>query len=139
MSDWIGLIGAVLGGAITGWCAVSVGARQASTLLVTTRMQLGEQRAERILDERRASYLRFLDAANAVIAPGASDAGPQTGRAALRSALSDVQLAGPDKAAQAAKQLVDSLREGAGYSPDDRRLAMQKFTEAARKALESAG
>ncbi|MBO0804081.1 MAG: hypothetical protein J2P25_13535 [Nocardiopsaceae bacterium] len=146
---------ALAGSVITGWFTRSAGARQAEAaryagsrqadaLLATVRMQLGEQRAERVRDSRRRVYLDFIAAVDAVIVAGrtgrASEGpgdGPRDSRTTLRRALGAVQLEGPAETTQAAEYLLECLRGGTGHSPDDQEGARQAFIDAARNALAS--
>ena len=139
---------ALAGSMITGWFTRNAGARQAEaaryagsrqadTLLATVQMSLGEQRAERVLDSRRQTYLTFLAAVDAVIMAERTGEGPGEGRAALRRAFGAVQLEGPVEAVRMAEYLLECLRGGAGQSPDDQERARRKFIDAARDALAS--
>ncbi|OEV09140.1 hypothetical protein [Streptomyces nanshensis] len=152
MSEWgVALVTAcstLAGGVITGWFARSAGHRQATAarhagdrqadaLLETVRMTLQEQRTVRVLDQRRQTYVQFLEAAEAVILSRRTGdrAGPD--RPALQRALGTVVLEGPDAVGQAARELVDALK--GSRSLDDLQTARSAFVTAAREALADPG
>ena len=104
---------AVAGGAVTGWYARGAGVeqaeaarhagdRQADALLDTVRMTLHEQAAVRVLDLRRQTYVRFLDAAGTALSAARTGAGAAGDPAALHRALAGVTLEGPAEVAGAA-------------------------------------
>ncbi|MER0244372.1 hypothetical protein AAHZ94_20680 [Streptomyces sp. HSW2009] len=149
MSEWsIALIaaGSALAGSLaTGWFTRSAGARQAEAarhagdrqadaLLDTVRMTLLDQRAVRLLDLRRQTYVRFLEAAETsalVRRTGEREAGE---RAALQRAFGAVRLEGPDAVVDAAREVVGLVRrEG---SPDELDRARQRFIAECRTALD---
>jgi hypothetical protein len=144
----ISVCSALAGSLITGWFTRSAGdrqaeaaryagSRQADAMLATVQASLGQQRAERLLDSRRQTYLSFLAAVDAVIMAERTGDDPGGSRAALRRALGAVQLEGPAEAARTADCLLEFLRGGANRSPDDQERARQDFIEAARNALAS--
>ena len=161
MSVWgialISACSALAGSMITGWFARSAGARQAEAaryagsqqadallaagsrqadaLLETVRMSLAEQRAGRVLDSRRQTYLSFAAAMDAVIGAERSGEGPRDGRATLQRAFGAVQLEGPAETVQKAGYVLECLRDGTSRSPDDLERARQQFIDAARNAL----
>lgn len=151
MSEWgVALItagSALAGGVITGWftrgaahrqatAARHAGDRQADALLETVRTTLQEQRAVRLLDQRRQTYVQFLEAAEAVIlSRRTGDRAAASDRPALQRALGIVQLEGPEPVAQAARELTDALK-GKG-SLDELQSARSAFLTAAQDALRS--
>lgn len=152
MNTWgialLSVFSALAGGAITGGFTLLAGARQAEAaryagsrqadaLLATVRMSLEEQRAERLFDSRRETYLGFTAAVDDVIRARRSGEGPKDSGAALRRAFGAVQLEGPAETVRVAQLLLESLREGAGRSPDDQEHARLEFLHAARNALAS--
>lgn len=149
MSEWgIALIAAgsaLAGSLVTGWFARSAGMRQAEAaqhagdrqadaLLHTVRLTLQEQRAVRLLDLRRQTYVAFLEAAEAVALTSRTGIGP--GGAALQRAFGAVALEGPAEVARAAGEVVDRLRRD--DSPDDVERAKRTFVSAAQAALDPA-
>ncbi|WP_424637699.1 hypothetical protein [Embleya sp. AB8] len=144
---------ALAGGLITGWftraaglrqadAARHAGDRQADALLDTVRSTLAEQRTaldeqrvERLLDLRRQTYLRLLEAADSVSVGQRTGAGSPQDLPALQRALTAVQLEGPAEVTRAAGTLVDTVRRSA--SPDDLERARQDLIAAARIALAS--
>lgn len=154
MSEWgIALIaaGAALGGSmITGWyarvaggrqaeAARHAGDRQADALLDTVRMTLEEQRAVRVLDLRRQTYLGFLEAAETAILTRRTGAGTEDERARLQRAFGALQLEGPADVARTGQELLDSLRREPATSLDDLERAKRAFVAAAQAALNSPG
>ncbi|ARQ72007.1 hypothetical protein [Streptomyces marincola] len=152
MNEWgVALIAAgsaLAGSAVTGLFAFRAGTRQAEAarhagdrqadaVLDTVRMTLAEQRAVRVLDLRRQTYVAFLDAAEAVILSRRTGEGRAGDRADLHRALGSVSLEGPPDVARAAHALVDALR--GNRAPDDLEAARLVFVEAARTALDGAG
>lgn len=138
---------AVVGSGVTGWftrnagdrqaeAARYAGSRQADALLETVRMTLEEQRAERVLDSRRRTYLDFLAAADAILTAGRGGDGARDSRAALVRAIGAVQLEGPPAVTKTAESLIAHLLGDTGRSPDDRDQARKAFLEAARAALQ---
>ncbi|MFC8077174.1 hypothetical protein ACFUN8_16790 [Streptomyces sp. NPDC057307] len=151
MSEWgIALIAAgsaLAGSLVTGWFARSAGMRQAEAaqhagdrqadaLLHTVRLTLQEQRAVRLLDLRRHTYVAFLQAAEAVALTSRTGIGPGGDGAALQRALGAVALEGPAEVARAAGEVVDRLRRD--DSPDDVERAKLTFVSAAQAALDPA-
>ncbi|MGH3240181.1 MAG: hypothetical protein ACRDNL_07355 [Spirillospora sp.] len=149
MADWgIALIaaGSALGGSmITGWyarvagkrqaeAARHAGDRQADALLDTVRMTLAEQRAVRVLDGRRQTYLRFLEAAEISILTRTTWEKAEGERLALQRALGALVLEGPSGVTRAARDLVELLHRESG-SPDDLEKAKSLFVEKAQAAL----
>lgn len=150
MSEWaVALItaGSALGGGmITGWftraaarrqatAARHAGDRQADALLETVRMTLQEQRAVRLLDQRRQTYVQFLEAAEAVVLSRRTGDRTASDRPVLQRALGTVQLEGPESVAHAARDLADALK-GKG-ALDEVQTARSAFLAAARQALRS--
>ncbi|MCT2590801.1 hypothetical protein LHJ74_12910 [Streptomyces sp. N2-109] len=153
MSEWgIALISAgsaLAGGLVTGWFARSAGVRQADAarhagdrqadaLLETVRRTFEEQRTVRLLDLRRQTYLRFLEAAEVVLLARRSSGAGQSGDGpALQRALGAVMLEGPSEVAGAAQELDRCLRTGG--RPDDLEDARRNFITTARGTLEPSG
>ncbi|MDT3399123.1 hypothetical protein RKE29_21160 [Streptomyces sp. B1866] len=152
MSDWgIALIAAgsaLLASAIGGWYGRAAGVRQAEAaryaadrqadaLLGTLRATLADQRAVRLLDLRRQTYVQFLHAVEAVALARRSGDGQAADRRAAHQAFAAVLLEGPADVARAARQVLDALR-GDGRA-DDVERARALFTEAARAALGGSG
>lgn len=150
MGEWgialIAACSALAGSLVTGWFARSAGSRQAAAarhagdrqadaLLDTVRMSLVEQRAVRVLDQRRQTYARFLDAAETVRLTRMTGEGHADDRPALQRAYGAVLLEGPDETARAAGDLLDCLR-GSARTPDEVERARLAFIDAARNALE---
>lgn len=148
MSDWgVALIAAgsaLVGSLITGWLTRSAGERQAEAarhagdrqadaLIDTVRMSLVEQRAVRLLDLRRQTYVQFLEAAEAAILARRTGEGPANDRSALQRAFGAVQLEGPDEPARTAGELVNCLR--GNHHLDELAEARRNFINAARNAL----
>jgi hypothetical protein len=149
MSEWgIALISAgsaLAGGLVTGWFARSAGVkqaeaarhagdRQADALLDTVRMTFEEQRAVRVLDLRRQTYLRFLEAAEVVIlTQRSSGAGQASDGPALQRALGAVLLEGPGEVSRTAQELAHCLR--GNRQLDDLEGVRLNFIAAARDAL----
>jgi hypothetical protein len=153
MSEWaIALIaaGSAIGGsAVTGWytrgagikqaeAARHAGDRQADALLDTVRMTLHEAAAVRVLDLRRQTYGRFLEAAEAAIVANrtgiGSGLGPASDAANLQHASVGVTLEGPAEVSHAARELLDRLRRHG--PPDDLEHAKADFISAAQTALD---
>ncbi len=152
MGEWgtalIAAASAVAGSIVTGWFAFRAGGRQADAarhagdrqadaVLDTVRMTLAEQRAVRLLDLRRQTYVQFLGAAEAVFLARRTGEGSPGDRAALQRSLGALQLEGPAEVARTARELADALR--AERSPDDIGRARLAFIEAARAALAGSG
>jgi hypothetical protein len=138
MSEWgLALVAAgsaLAGGVITGWFARSAGARQADAarhagerqaeaarhagerqadaLLDTVRATLDEQRAVRVLEIRRQTYVQFLEAVEIVLLSHRTGVGTANDLPALQRAFGAVQLEGPEDVARIARELVDGLRTG---------------------------
>ncbi|MFC8826981.1 hypothetical protein ACFT9I_16765 [Streptomyces sp. NPDC057137] len=149
MNEWgIALIAAgsaLAGSLVTGWFARSAGMRQAEAaqhagdrqadaLLHTVRLTLQEQRAVRLLDLRRQTYVAFLEAAEAVALTNRTGIGLGGDGAALQRAFGAVALEGPAEVARAAGEVVDRLRRD--DSPDDVERAKLAFIAAAQAALD---
>lgn len=148
MSDWgtalIAAGSALAGSLVTGWftraaglrqaeAARHAGDRQADALLDTVREQLADQRAVRVRDVRRQTYVRFLDAAETAVLTARTGEGRAEDRTLLQRALGAVELEGPDEVARAARELTDGLH--AGRSLDELERARRDFRGAAREAL----
>ncbi|MDT0266519.1 hypothetical protein RM844_09440 [Streptomyces sp. DSM 44915] len=138
MTEWgVALIAAgsaLLASLISGFFARSAGRRQASAMLETVRITVEQQRQERALAARRATYLRFLDAAETVLLARRAGGGTAEDRAALQRAMGAVQLEGP--AASEAGALLEALRQQRG--PDELERARFAFITAAREGLRAA-
>jgi hypothetical protein len=148
MSEWatalIAAGSALTGSLITGWysrtagerqaeAARHAGDRQADAMLETVRMTLEEERAVRLSDTRRQTYVRFLEAGEtAILAQRTGDSHPED-RAALQRAYGGVQLEGPAAVALPARALMDALR--GNRAPDDVERKRLEFVEAAREVL----
>ncbi|MFB7915665.1 hypothetical protein [Streptomyces sp. NPDC056061] len=135
---------AIVGSIATGWytrsaglrqaeAARRAGERQADALLETVRMTLREQAAVRVLDLRRQTYVRFLEAAETRILAERSGAGGGGDEGLLERALGTVLLEGPAEVASAAQVLADRLRRH--EAPDDVVEAKLAFVSAARQAV----
>lgn len=150
-NDWaIALItaaAAIAGGAVTGWFGRSAGIRQAEAarlagerqadaMLDTVRMTLREQAGVRVLDLRRQTYVRFLDAAERALTAARTGTGGDAGAAALSAALAEVALEGPSEVYRAACAIVDGLRRQA--RPDELEQIKEHFVDVARRALRPA-
>ncbi|SOD63344.1 hypothetical protein SAMN06297387_11076 [Streptomyces zhaozhouensis] len=138
MTEWgVALIAAgaaLLASLISGVFARSAGRRQAAAMLETVRITVEQQRQERALAARRATYLRFLDAAETVLLARRTGGSTAEDRAALQRAMGAVQLEGP--AATEAGALLEALRRERG--PDELERARFAFITAAREALRAA-
>lgn len=138
MTEWgVALIAAgsaLLASLISGIFARSAGRRQAAAMLETVRITVEQQRQERALAARRATYLRFLDAAETVLLARRAGGSTAEDRAALQRAMGAVQLEGP--AAVEAHALLDALRRERGL--DELERARFAFITAAREALRAA-
>ncbi|MGW2509785.1 hypothetical protein ACWC0A_10200 [Streptomyces scopuliridis] len=152
MSEWgIALIAAgsaLVGSLITGWftrtasgrqaeAARHAGNRQADAVLDTVRATLEEQRAVRVLDLRRQTYVGFLECAEVVGLSRRTGHDQPGDRPALQRAFVAVLLEGPEDVSRAAQRLVDCLR--GSPSPDDLDHARSEFIDAARGALSLPG
>ncbi|MFI1385806.1 hypothetical protein [Embleya sp. NPDC020886] len=148
MSEWgIALIAAgsaLAGGLITGWFARSAGIRQADAarhagnrqadaLLDTVRTTLDEQRVERLLDLRRQTYVRFLEAAETAILAQRAGTGTPQDLPTLQRAFAAVQLEGPPEVTRAARVLTEAVRRH--ETPDQLEQARQAVLAAAQQAL----
>ncbi|OPC79238.1 hypothetical protein B4N89_34830 [Embleya scabrispora] len=148
MSEWgIALLAAgsaLAGGLITGWFARGAGMRQADAarhagdrqadaLLETVRTTLDEQRAERLMDARRQTYLRFLEAAETVILTRRTGSGGHDDLPALQRAYGAVQLEGPTEVTDAARAFVAELRRNGPL--DDLEQLRVALLSAAQAAL----
>lgn len=141
---------AIVVGLITGWFARSAGvrqadatresgARQADALLATVRSTLEEQRSARVLDLRRETYARLIEAAENVIQARMRGEDRADDRTTLRRAFSVVVLEGPDDVVPVARELVDCLG-GEGFpSIEDIERAKQDFIDSARSAIARVG
>jgi hypothetical protein len=151
MDEWgIALVAAgsaIAGGFVTGWftrtagyrqadAARHAGDRQADALLDTVRMTLDEQRSVRLLDLRRQTYLRFLEAAEAALLARRTGEGGSDGRTGLGQALAAVVLEGPEPVVSAARNLAGLVRRSA--APDDLEQAKLAFVDIARGTLGTA-
>ncbi|MBC9725685.1 hypothetical protein [Streptomyces sp. TRM68367] len=144
MIDWLvalcaALIGAgaaLAGSVISARSTRAAGERQADAALHTLRLSLAEQRTVRILDQRRQTYARFLEAADTVAVTRRTGEGQPTDLPDLQRAYSTVLLEGPEQPAGAASALLDSLRGQA--SLDDIDARRNEFIESARSALSDA-
>lgn len=149
MSEWgVALIAAgsaLAGSAATGWFTRSAGQRQAAAarhagdrqadaLLETVRRSLEEQRAVRVLDLRRQTYIRFLEAMETSALTRRTATGDTGAPAALRQALAAVLLEGPAATARAANEAAEVLGRSRS-SPDDIERARHHFIDSARAAL----
>ncbi|RMI43263.1 hypothetical protein [Streptomyces triticirhizae] len=138
MTEWgVALIAAgsaLLASLISGIFARSAGRRQAAAMLETVRITVEQQRQERALAARRATYLRFLDAAETVLLARRVGGSTAEDRAALQRAMGAVQLEGP--AANEASALLEALRRERGL--DELERARFAFIAAAREALRAA-
>jgi hypothetical protein len=150
MSEWaIALIaaGSALGGSmITGWftriagwrqaeAARHAGNRQADALMATVRLSLEEQRAVRISDLRRQTYLNFLEAAEIAILARRTGESTEDQRLALQRAFGAVLLEGPAEVTQTARELLDLLCREHDHSLDDLERAKVIFVDSAQEAL----
>ncbi|MFI1041530.1 hypothetical protein [Streptomyces hygroscopicus] len=148
MSEWgIALIAAgsaLAGSLITGWFTRSAGSRQADAarhagdrqadaLLDTVRRTLEEQRAVRMMDLRRQTYVQFLEAAETVMSAQRTGEGQASDRSALQRAFGCVLLEGPGEVVRTARELVNVVR--ASRSLDDLERAKGNFITAAQDAL----
>ena len=135
---------AIAGSVATGWytrnagirqaeAARLAGERQADALLETVRMTLQEQATVRVLDLRRQTYARFLEAAEERILSQRTGRGRGDDETLLERALSTVLLEGPAEVAAAAQHLADRLR--ARERNDVLVEAKQAFLSAARAAM----
>ncbi|MFF2412728.1 hypothetical protein [Streptomyces sp. NPDC058092] len=135
---------AIAGSVATGWytrnagirqaeAARRAGERQADALIETVRMTLQEQATVRVLDIRRQTYVRFLEAAEAGILTERTGRGRGDDDALLERALGGVVLEGPAEVASAAQDLVDRLRRH--ESPDDLVRAKLAFVSAAQQMV----
>lgn len=148
MGEWgIALIAAgaaLLGSVVTGWytrgagdrqaeAARHAGDRQADALLDTVRATLDDQRAARLLGNRRETYVRFVTAVESVHTAVRTGEGSPADRPELRRALAAVSLEGPPEVHRLARALAESLDDRAGlraYAERD-----ERFLRAAREAL----
>ncbi|KAB8161292.1 hypothetical protein FH609_027520 [Streptomyces sp. 3MP-14] len=137
MTEWgVALIAAgsaLLASLISGIFARSAGRRQAAAMLETVRITVEQQRQERALAARRATYLRFLDAAETVLLARRVGGSTAEDRAALQRAMGAVQLEGPGPAVNEASALLEALRRERGL--DELERARFAFIAAAREAL----
>jgi hypothetical protein len=148
MSEWgvalIAASSALAGSLITGWftrsagnrqadAARHAGNRQADALLDTVRMTMQEQRAVRLLDLRRQTYVQFLEAAEVAILTRSTGEGHANDHPTLQRAYGAVSLEGPPEVTARAKRLVERLLRC--QSLDDLEDARLSFVEAAHGAL----
>ncbi|MFF9348745.1 hypothetical protein [Streptomyces sp. NPDC014734] len=136
---------AIVGSVATGWytrsaglrqaeAARRAGERQADAVLETVRMTLQEQAVVRVLDLRRQTYVRFLEAAETrILTERSGGRGGGGDEALLERALGTVLLEGPDEVASAAQVLADRLRRH--EAPDGLVAAKLAFVSAARQAV----
>lgn len=150
MNEWgIALIAAgsaLAGSLVTGWFSRSAGIRQAEAArhagdrqadaaLDTVRLTLLEQRAVRVLDLRRQTYVAFLEAAEVAMLAGRTGIGVGGGdSSALQRAFGAVTLEGPAEVARAAGLVVEGLRRS--RSQDHVESAKSDFVSAAQSALD---
>lgn len=149
MNEWgIALIAAgsaLAGSLVTGWFSRSAGIRQAEAArhagdrqadaaLDTVRLTLREQRAVRVLDLRRQTYVAFLEAAEAAMLAGRTGIAMGGDSSALQRAFGAVTLEGPADVTRAAAEVVEGLRHG--QSQDRVESAKSDFVSAARTALD---
>ncbi|MFB7592340.1 hypothetical protein [Streptomyces sp. NPDC056169] len=159
MSEWgIALIAAgsaILGSITTGFFAWKAGHRQAGAaeaagraqagaLISTVQATLDEQRRARTLDQQRQAYLQFVTATDNVIIfvqtrPENRGPGGEDGvRGTMLTALTQVELEGPESVFRAADLLVDEFlatdlaTDGVTH---ELRAARAAFMDAARHAL----
>jgi hypothetical protein len=136
---------ALAGSWITGWFTRSAGSkqaeaarhagdRQADALLDTVRRTLDQERLLRAVDLRRQTYVRFLQASEAVSLTRRTGRGESGDEAALHQARAAVELEGPAEVERAARGLVEALRRNRPL--DDVDLARADFVRAARTALD---
>ncbi|NEB05917.1 hypothetical protein [Streptomyces sp. SID13726] len=145
MNEWIvalsaALIGAgsaLAGSVISARSTRAAGERQAEAALETLRLTIGEQRVARVHDQRRQAYVRFLEAADAVIETRRTGEGQAGDGTDLRRAYSVVLLEGPARPAEAAGALLARLRQRS--SLDDLDAGRSEFVESARAALATGG
>lgn len=132
MAEWgialIAACSALAASLITGWLT-------RSAALESVRMTLQDQRAVRVLDSRRQAYRSYLTAANAVIVTLRTGEGTGGADAVLQQTFDAVLLEGPAEVVRAAEELLASLRDRDGRSPDDRERVRQAFISAAQRAL----
>jgi hypothetical protein len=135
---------ALVGSWITGWFTRSAGSkqaeaarhagdRQADALLDTVRRTLDQERVLRALDQRRQTYVGFLQASEAVSLTRRTGRGQPDDESALHQACASVELEGPAEVERAARGLVEALRRNRPL--DDVDLARADFVRAARAAL----
>ncbi|WP_425825489.1 hypothetical protein [Streptomyces fractus] len=151
MSDWgVALIAAgsaIAGSVVTGWYGRSAGIRQADAsrhagdrqadaLLTSVRMTLGADERRSAREARRATYAEFLAAAETGIVAERTGLGTPEDAPRLHRALSAVTLEGPPTVAEAARQVVDSLRRH--VRQDELREKKEAFIEVAREDLNRA-
>lgn len=142
MTEWLvalcaALIGAgaaLAGSVISARGAREAGERQAEAALHTLRLTVAEQRAARLHDQRRQAYVRFLEAADAVLVTRRTGEGQPSDLPDLQRACGIVLLEGPEELAAAARALMELLR-GRSASPDELDARREGFIEAARAAL----
>lgn len=145
MSEWgIALIAAgsaILGSMVTGWFAWKAGHRQAAAaeaagreqaaaLISTVQATLDEQRRARVLDQRRQTYVEFLDAAQCC----QLDRTNETHSRLLR-AESMMYVEGPQSVAAAASQYAGHVLSSAPAETEGARVA---YLMAVHTALEQA-
>lgn len=153
MSEWgIALIaaGAVLAGsAVTGFYARNAGHRQAAAaekagtaqanaLMATVQATLDEQRAARAMDQRRKTYVQFLEVA---LMPRHTADLEREAKQRMETALSLIHLEGPSEVIRAAQEYVRMLdwAFANGEAAQDYREALwpaeSQFLHTAREAL----
>ncbi|MFI9719773.1 hypothetical protein ACIHFE_08970 [Streptomyces sp. NPDC052396] len=113
---------ALAGSLVTGWFSRSA-----------ARMMLLDQRRVRGLEQRRQSYLRFLEAVEVRLLTRWTGEGQGSDRFELQRALGAVLLEGPSEVVRAAREMERRLR-GEG-TPDGLEGAREEFVRAARRAL----
>ncbi|PAZ17264.1 hypothetical protein CLM62_03135 [Streptomyces sp. SA15] len=144
MSEWLvalfaALIGAgaaLAGSLISARSTRAAGERQAEAALHTLRLSLEEQRAVRVLDQRRQTYVRFLEAADAVAVTRRTGEGQSSDLSDLQRAYGVLLLEGPAEPAAAAHALMEAFRKHASLGELD--THRREFIESARTALSEA-
>lgn len=145
MSEWlvvlsaafIGAGAALAGSVISARSTRAAAARQTEAALHTVRLTFEEQRAVRVLDQRRQTYVRFLEAADAVAVTRRTGESQPNDLPDLQRACSVVLLEGPAEPAAAATVLMESLRGNASLGQLD--VRRNEFIESARAALTNLG
>ncbi|MEU6357717.1 hypothetical protein ABZ896_51930 [Streptomyces sp. NPDC047072] len=134
LAAFVGAGAALAGSVIAARSTRAAGERQAEAALHALRLSVAEQRAARVHDQRRQAYVRFLEAADAVVVTRRTGEGQPGDVPDLHRAHSVVALEGPEGPAAAARVLMDRLRVRS--TPDELDAARDGFVEAARAALD---